>query len=40
MLRLQQNNYLKRSEIIVKGLAINTRIHALQEGNIEGCLIE
>ena len=37
MLRLQQNDYVKRSENIVKDRVINAKINALQEGSSEGC---
>jgi len=37
MLRLQQNDYFKRSEIFVNGMAKNAKINMLREGNHGGC---
>ncbi len=37
MLWLQQNDYLKRSEIFVNGMVKNAKINTLREGNHGGC---
>ena len=37
MLRLQQNDYHKRSEIFVNGMAKKPKINTLRAGNHGGC---